>query len=294
MSDLKARVSGKMPRFQPSDPSSLYSNQPISGRAPRSSRPQRRRAATRHPPAIPVKEDRHQHQAGRTSGRLGLRRHRAADTPAQGQYIAPGPVIPPVPVPPPPSESEVRRRRNPLPPRQVSDGPSAIPGRRRGGCRYNKNGRRQASATAGPGDSSSRKQQQTAAVVALSRVDAGASEPRRASADTDVHPVPGHRAPLASRRPRGAAAAPSRTTWRRTTSGARRRRRKSQRRGRAWEERAKKDPFLACFFCRGRKIACHPKNDGGEDRNVHVSSKLFRARKVRGAGGAPALGGTEI
>lgn len=38
------------------------------------------------------------------------------------------------------------------------------------------------------------------------------------------------------------------------------------RRGRRGKKQPKKDPFLACFFCRGRKIACHPKNEGGEDR----------------------------
>ncbi|KAI0293225.1 hypothetical protein BC826DRAFT_1016006 [Russula brevipes] len=37
------------------------------------------------------------------------------------------------------------------------------------------------------------------------------------------------------------------------------------RRGRRGKKQPKKDPFLACFFCRGRKIACHPKTDG-EDR----------------------------
>lgn len=37
-------------------------------------------------------------------------------------------------------------------------------------------------------------------------------------------------------------------------------------RGRRGKKQPKKDPFLACFFCRGRKIACHPKNEGGEDR----------------------------
>jgi hypothetical protein len=38
------------------------------------------------------------------------------------------------------------------------------------------------------------------------------------------------------------------------------------RRGRRGKKLPKKDPFLACFFCRGRKIACHPKNEGGEAR----------------------------
>lgn len=38
------------------------------------------------------------------------------------------------------------------------------------------------------------------------------------------------------------------------------------RRGRRGKKQPKKDPFLACFFCRGRKIACHPKNEGGDDR----------------------------
>jgi hypothetical protein len=38
------------------------------------------------------------------------------------------------------------------------------------------------------------------------------------------------------------------------------------RRGRRGKKQPKKDPSLACFFCRGRKIACHPKNEGGEDR----------------------------
>ena len=40
----------------------------------------------------------------------------------------------------------------------------------------------------------------------------------------------------------------------------------SPRRGRRGKKQPKKEPFLACFFCRGRKIACHPKNDGGEDK----------------------------
>ncbi|KAI0301036.1 hypothetical protein B0F90DRAFT_1587415, partial [Multifurca ochricompacta] len=35
----------------------------------------------------------------------------------------------------------------------------------------------------------------------------------------------------------------------------------------------KKDPFLACFFCRGRKIACHPKSEGGEDRTCSQCAK---------------------
>jgi hypothetical protein len=38
------------------------------------------------------------------------------------------------------------------------------------------------------------------------------------------------------------------------------------RRGRRGKKQAKKDPFLACFFCRGRKIACHPRDEGGGDR----------------------------
>ena len=36
------------------------------------------------------------------------------------------------------------------------------------------------------------------------------------------------------------------------------------RRGRRGKKEPKKDPFLACFFCRGRKIACHPKNESGD------------------------------
>ena len=40
----------------------------------------------------------------------------------------------------------------------------------------------------------------------------------------------------------------------------------SPRRGRRGKKQPKKEPFLACYFCRGRKIACHPKNDGGEDK----------------------------
>lgn len=40
----------------------------------------------------------------------------------------------------------------------------------------------------------------------------------------------------------------------------------SPRRGRRGRKQPKKEPFLACYFCRGRKIACHPKNDGGEDK----------------------------
>ena len=38
------------------------------------------------------------------------------------------------------------------------------------------------------------------------------------------------------------------------------------RRGRRGKKQAKKDPFLACFFCRGRKIACHPRHEDGGDR----------------------------
>jgi hypothetical protein len=38
------------------------------------------------------------------------------------------------------------------------------------------------------------------------------------------------------------------------------------RRGRRGKKQPKKDPFLACFFCRGRKIACQPKGGYGEDR----------------------------
>ena len=38
------------------------------------------------------------------------------------------------------------------------------------------------------------------------------------------------------------------------------------RRGRRGKKEPKKDPFLACFFCRGRKIACHPRNEAGGDR----------------------------
>jgi hypothetical protein len=38
------------------------------------------------------------------------------------------------------------------------------------------------------------------------------------------------------------------------------------RRGRRGKKQPKKDPFLACFFCRGRKIACHPKIEGSEDK----------------------------
>jgi hypothetical protein len=36
------------------------------------------------------------------------------------------------------------------------------------------------------------------------------------------------------------------------------------RRGRRGKKQPKKDPFLACFFCRGRKIACHPRTEGGD------------------------------
>jgi hypothetical protein len=38
------------------------------------------------------------------------------------------------------------------------------------------------------------------------------------------------------------------------------------RRGRRGKKQPKKDPFLACFFCRGRKIACHPRDEDGGDR----------------------------
>jgi len=38
------------------------------------------------------------------------------------------------------------------------------------------------------------------------------------------------------------------------------------RHGRRGKKQPKKDPFLACFFCRGRKIACHPRNEAGGDR----------------------------
>lgn len=38
------------------------------------------------------------------------------------------------------------------------------------------------------------------------------------------------------------------------------------RRGRRGKKEPKKDPFLACFFCRGRKIACHPRHEVGGDR----------------------------
>jgi hypothetical protein len=38
------------------------------------------------------------------------------------------------------------------------------------------------------------------------------------------------------------------------------------RRGRRGKKQPKKDPFLACFFCRGRKIACHPRSEAGGDR----------------------------
>jgi hypothetical protein len=38
------------------------------------------------------------------------------------------------------------------------------------------------------------------------------------------------------------------------------------RRGRRGKKQPRKDPFLACFFCRGRKIACQPKGGFGEDR----------------------------
>ncbi|KAH9991794.1 hypothetical protein BJV77DRAFT_1068103 [Russula vinacea] len=38
------------------------------------------------------------------------------------------------------------------------------------------------------------------------------------------------------------------------------------RRGRRGKKEPKKDPFLACFFCRGRKIACHPRSETGGDR----------------------------
>jgi hypothetical protein len=37
-------------------------------------------------------------------------------------------------------------------------------------------------------------------------------------------------------------------------------------RGTRGKEQPKKDTFLACFFCRYRKIACHPKNKDSEDR----------------------------
>ena len=40
----------------------------------------------------------------------------------------------------------------------------------------------------------------------------------------------------------------------------------SLRRGRRGKKQPKKDTFLACFFCRGRKIACQPKSGCGEDR----------------------------
>ena len=40
----------------------------------------------------------------------------------------------------------------------------------------------------------------------------------------------------------------------------------SQRRGRRGKKQPKKDVFLGCSFCRERKIACHPKNNGGKGR----------------------------
>ncbi|KAI0246462.1 hypothetical protein BJV78DRAFT_1254546 [Lactifluus subvellereus] len=45
------------------------------------------------------------------------------------------------------------------------------------------------------------------------------------------------------------------------------------RRGRRGKKQPKKDPFLACFFCRGRKIACHPKSEGGEDKTCLQCAK---------------------
>ena len=36
-------------------------------------------------------------------------------------------------------------------------------------------------------------------------------------------------------------------------------------RGRSGERDPKKDPLLACFFCRGRKVACRPRNEVGGD-----------------------------
>jgi hypothetical protein len=47
----------------------------------------------------------------------------------------------------------------------------------------------------------------------------------------------------------------------------------SPRRGRRGKKQPKKEPFLACYFCRGRKIACHPRNDGGEDRTCTQCAK---------------------
>jgi len=44
-------------------------------------------------------------------------------------------------------------------------------------------------------------------------------------------------------------------------------------RGRRGKKQPKKEPFLACYFCRGRKIACHPKNDGGEDKTCTQCAK---------------------
>jgi hypothetical protein len=38
------------------------------------------------------------------------------------------------------------------------------------------------------------------------------------------------------------------------------------RRGRRGKKQPKKDPFLACFFCRGRKIACHPRHEDSGDK----------------------------
>jgi len=247
--------------FQPSDPSSyaqtsLYQDAHL---APAGPAPPRGYAP---PPAIPVKEDRHQHQ----QAYFGTSRSApapAADTPAQGQYIAPGPVIPPVPVPPPPPNRK-SEAPDPLPRAKSPMAHLPYPEDVAAAAAITKiaDDKRQHSWPRGQQQQQQQQQQQ--------------SSPSPASTPAPLSPV----APVQTltfirypdTEPRwhrdvraGGSGAESDDLaeddeWSSSPSS------QSQRRGRRGKKEPKKDPFLACFFCRGRKIACHPKNDGGEDR----------------------------
>ena len=254
-----ARSQGSCQRnvtFQPTDPSSytrtsLYQDAHLTAGAvpPRGYAPV---------PTMPVKEDQRQEEEEEEGASFGTSQSappQVVGTAARGQYIAPGPVVPPEPVPPPSN----RMAETPVPLPRVKSPMAHLP--------YPEDIAAAAAAattTTNTGDDKPQHslpegQQQSPSPVSTAaplspvvlapaltfiqysgtethshcdgHAGGGGVESDDLAENDEPHPSPS-----------------------------------SQRRGRRGKKQPKKVVFLACFFCRERKIACHPKNDGDEDR----------------------------
>ncbi|KAH9961546.1 hypothetical protein BC827DRAFT_1155302 [Russula dissimulans] len=245
--------SQRHPTFQPTNPSSyaqtgLYQDAHLpAGAAPT--------CGYAPPLAMPITEDQQQQAYFGTSQSAPVP---AADTTAQGQYGTPGPVAPPAPVPPP----STRKGEAPDRPPRAESPMAHLP--------YPEDVAAAAAATTNLDTADGQRQYSwPGAQRQQQQSPSPASTPAPLSPVAPVQTLTFIRYPETeprshrNGRARGGSGTESDDLaeddeWSSSPS--------SQRRGRRGKKQPKKDPFLACFFCRGRKIACHPKNDGGEDR----------------------------